>query len=121
MVEDNLYKDGNQIKDQASSFFSNLFQADSVIPDEGPFLMAVPTVSEAQNQFLVVVPSLEEIRKAVFHLKRSSSSGPDRFSGVFFIKCWLIVSKEVTEVVTQIFSSSCLLRETNAFFHLLYP
>lgn len=49
MVDDNLFEDGNQIKDQAAIFFANLFQADPVIPKEGLFHMASTSVSEEQN------------------------------------------------------------------------
>ena len=107
-VDGILYEEGNQIKDQATSFFSSLFQEDQVIPEEDLFHLAGPSVSEAHNQFLVAIPSPEEINKAVFHLKRSSSPGPDGFSGVFFTNCWHIVSKEVIDVVTHFFSSGRL-------------
>ena len=120
-MDGNLFEDGLQIKEQAVSFFSNLFQANSVIPDEGLFLLAGPTVSKAQNQFLVAILSPEEIRNAVFHLKKSSSPGPDGFSGVFFTSCWHLVSREVTEAVTHFFTSGHPLRETNAFFISLIP
>ena len=60
-VDGILYEEGNQIKYQASSFFSNLFQTDPVIL-EGLLHLAGPSVSEAHNQFLVVVPSPEEIK-----------------------------------------------------------
>lgn len=83
-VDGIAYEDAQQIKDQATTFFSHLFQAESIVPDEGLFQMDGPMVSEAQNQFLVAVPSPDEIKKAIFHLKRSSSLGPDGFSDIFF-------------------------------------
>ena len=45
-VECTIYEDDNQIKDQAASFFSNVFQADTVIPDEDLFLLEGPSISE---------------------------------------------------------------------------
>ena len=44
-VECTIYEDDNQIKDQAASF-SNVFQADTVIPDEDLFLLEGPSISE---------------------------------------------------------------------------
>ena len=46
MVDGTLFEDGNLIKEQASSFFSNLFQAAPVIPDEDIFNLAGPSVIE---------------------------------------------------------------------------
>ena len=65
-VEGTLFEDGNMIKDQASIYFSNLYQADTVIPDEDLFNLAGPSVTVEQNKFLVAVPAPKEIRKAVF-------------------------------------------------------
>ena len=43
-------EDEEEIKTQASIFFSTLLQSSSMIPDESLFNMATPSVSTEQNQ-----------------------------------------------------------------------
>ena len=45
----NLIEGDSQIGDQVVAFFSNLFQADSVIPEEGLFDLEGPSVTEEQD------------------------------------------------------------------------
>lgn len=109
-------EDEEEIRVQASIFFSILLQSSLATPDESPFDMAGPSVSIKKNQYLTAIPSPLEIRKAVFRLKKSSSLGPDRFSWVFYKGCWNIVDQEVISMVTHFFSSGRVLRESNTYF-----
>lgn len=90
-----ILEEEDQIRDQASTFFSNLLQATSVILDEALFQMEGPFVSEEQNKILTATPSPADIREAVCKLKRSSSPRLDGFSWAFFTNCWQIVGKQV--------------------------
>lgn len=92
-VDGNVIEDAEEIRVQACSFFSNLMQSSSSVPDKALFNRLGPSVSDEQNQILVAVPTSVEIREVVFSLKRSSSPGPDGFSGVFFTHCWGILVK----------------------------
>ncbi|XP_043710187.1 uncharacterized protein LOC122659103 [Telopea speciosissima] len=51
-------------------------------------LIDVGTVSGADNAALLLTPSLEEVKEAVFALSCDSAPGPDGFSGHFFTACW---------------------------------
>ncbi|XP_043721076.1 uncharacterized protein LOC122668600 [Telopea speciosissima] len=58
-------------------------------------LSVIPTlISSAENDVLVAVPSVEEIKQAVMDLDPSSAPGPDGFPGTFFRVCWGIVGPE---------------------------
>lgn len=83
--------------------------------------MAGPSVSAEQNKLLTTIPSSFKIREAVFQLKRNNSPGPDGFSRVFFTNCWHIVGPDVMAEVIHFFTSSRLLKETNAYFLSLIP
>lgn len=78
-------------------------QSSSSVPNEAPFNRLGPVVSEEQNTILVAVPSIAEIKEVVFSLQRSSSPGPDGFSGVFFTHCWEIAGPDVIKVVYHFF------------------
>lgn len=101
--------------------FSRFMQSSFVCPFEALFNLNGPSVSVEQNLILSVVPSADEIHDAVFHLKRNSSPGPDRFSGIFFTSCRHVVGQDVISAVTHFFSTSKLLRVTNAYFLTLIP
>ena len=120
-VGDTLFKDEEQIRDQACIHFSKLLQSSFSIPDESLFNMAGPSVKEEQNGILVAIPSATKIRDAVFGLKRNVAPGPDGFSDAFFTNCWVIVGSDVIKVVSHFFTSDRLLRESNAYFLTLMP
>lgn len=84
-VGGNLFEDEVAIRDQASLFFSKLFQSLPSTPDESLFNLAGPSVSEEQNQILMAIPTAAEIREVVFSLKKTSSLGPDGFPGIFLL------------------------------------
>lgn len=65
--------------------------------------------------------SSEEIKAAFFSLPRNKASGPDGFSSEFFCSCWSVVGAEVTEAVTEFFSSGKLLKQLNATSLVLIP
>lgn len=119
-VGGNLIEEEVQIRDQADSYFPQLFQSAPSNPDES-LNMVGPSISNEQNQQLTAIPTAAEIRKAVFSLKKSSSQGPHGFTRAFFTDCQLIVSIYVTQAVVHFFSSGRLLRATNAYFLTLIP
>lgn len=60
-VDDNLFVDEDNIRDQAELYFSNLMQSHPITPNEVLFNMAGPSVSVEQNTSLIAVPSLTKI------------------------------------------------------------
>lgn len=45
------------------------------------------------------LPSIQNIKDALFSIPVDSSPGPDGFGSGFFQACWHIVSKDVVEAV----------------------
>ncbi|XXG73650.1 hypothetical protein AAC387_Pa07g2532 [Persea americana] len=93
-----LFEEEVQTRDEATKFFSNLLKPSPSHIDEALFEKAWPFVSTDQNELLIAIPSPQEIKEAIFQLKRNSSPGPDRFPGIFFTSCWQIVGPQVIAV-----------------------
>ena len=58
-----------------------------------------PMVTATDNDFLVKMPSIDEIRGVVFDMDPSSAPGPDGFTSCFFRTCSDIVGHDVVHVV----------------------
>lgn len=80
--------DPTEIQDAAVRYFSNLFHPSPSVMDGSLFDIEGPTVMTEQNSILASLPTEEEIKWAVFSLKRSSSPSLDEFSGSFFPVSW---------------------------------
>ncbi|XP_059291115.1 uncharacterized protein LOC132044631, partial [Lycium ferocissimum] len=63
-----------------------------------------------ENKMLSAVPTLEEVKKAVFELSGDSASGRDSLNGVFYHSCWEIVSADVYNVVKAFWDGHKLLK-----------
>ncbi|KAL8520052.1 hypothetical protein ACS0TY_010838 [Phlomoides rotata] len=61
----------------------------------GEFIQHV--VDIVDNDMLTAMPSVEEIKSAVFDMEPSSSPGPDGFGGSFYQACWDIIAFDVIE------------------------
>ncbi|XP_042487394.1 uncharacterized protein LOC122067618 [Macadamia integrifolia] len=62
------------------------------------------------NLALMAVPSIDEIKVAVFDLDPLSALGPDGFPGIFYRYCWGIVGPEVCLAVQNFFSEIVAMR-----------
>lgn len=94
------------IKSEAVRDFSMLFSDDTTSrPDSlSPLLDYTPCLfTPSENSMLDRLPSLEEVREAVFSLGRDSALGPDGFFRTFFTHCWDIISKDVHQTVCDFF------------------
>lgn len=60
-------------------------------------------VTAVQNEMLLCPITVEEVRKALFHMHPDKSPGPDGMSLEFYQKYWKIVGKDVVAVVKDFF------------------
>lgn len=71
-------------------FFSE--DSSSHLASSSSILNHVPSlVAYFYNISLDKLPTLEEIKDAVFSLGRDCALGPDGFSGSFFTHCWVLL------------------------------
>ncbi|XP_060180862.1 uncharacterized protein LOC132610560 [Lycium barbarum] len=65
-------------------------------------------VEQDTNNHLVSMPTLEEVKKAVFELSADSAGGPDGMIGIFYQVCWDIVGADVYNLVKAFFDGQTL-------------
>ncbi|KAL8488066.1 hypothetical protein ACS0TY_024374 [Phlomoides rotata] len=80
-----------------------------------------PVLDPTDNDMLTSLPSVEEIKKAVFDMEPSSSPSPDGFGGTFYHTCWDIISYYVIEAVRFFFTSLHIPFGLNSSFVTLIP
>ncbi|KAL2481397.1 Uncharacterized protein Adt_34363 [Abeliophyllum distichum] len=109
------------IQPSAVSFFQELLSAapqpvDPIRPDIIPRL-----VSDEDNLQLNRIPTLAEVREAIFSIDPDSVAGPDGFSSHFFQKCWDIISDDVFQAVLDFFAGGHFPRGFSATSIVLIP
>lgn len=67
-------------------------------------------ISEVQNEDLVKVPKLDEVKRFFFIMNGDSACGLDGFSGVFNQQCRDIIGEDVTKLVKSFFCGFTLPR-----------
>ncbi|KAL8511849.1 hypothetical protein ACS0TY_018326 [Phlomoides rotata] len=113
-----LFFNSDSISNSVVEFFSDLFANrdlgsydDSVL---GDFIQ--PVVDSADNDSLSCIPSVEEIKRAVFDMEPSSAPGPDGFGGTFYHSCWDIISLDIIEAVRYFFNTRHIPFSLNSSF-----
>lgn len=81
------------------NLYQNLFIANvSFLQDFSLVENFIPKlVDDDMNAFLTLLPSLDEIKVAVFSLNNDSAPGPDGFGETFYQFYWDFVKKDVSE------------------------
>ncbi|XP_043697301.1 uncharacterized protein LOC122648107 [Telopea speciosissima] len=121
-AENEVIKDPNLIKEEAISFYMNLFGAN--VEDVGFFPETVPlqhSLDLVQQNSLIGQVSNKEIREVVFSMKNSKAPGPDGFGAAFFKHAWEVVGEDLTLAVKWFFLKSSMPTSINATFISLIP
>ncbi|XP_075091900.1 uncharacterized protein LOC142172042 [Nicotiana tabacum] len=66
--------------------------------------LAIAAVDFYQKQ----LPTIEEVRAAVFELSRESASGPDGFTGLFYQTCWDVIGVDIHNMVLHFYGGTAL-------------
>ncbi|KAL0293793.1 UNVERIFIED_CONTAM: hypothetical protein Sangu_3231000, partial [Sesamum angustifolium] len=91
------------IKDSVAFFFQRLLTAEPVFPEEMDSEHLEDGLTDKDRRSLCVMPTLEEVREAVFNIDPDIVAGPDGFGAVFFHICWEIIAEDVFGAVTEFF------------------
>ncbi|XP_060177952.1 uncharacterized protein LOC132607890 [Lycium barbarum] len=99
---------GTLLADEAVRFYHHQFYQEGAQSDFS-LLQHVPSmVTQEFNNQLISMPTLEDVKKAVFELSGESLSGPDGMIGSFYQVCWDIVGADVYHAVKDFFEGQTL-------------
>ncbi|XP_070050003.1 uncharacterized protein [Nicotiana tomentosiformis] len=88
-------EDQEQLATTVMDFYQKQFTNEGDA-SEFPLLNNVPSmVTMDQNLELSRLPTIEEVRAAVFELSGENASGPDGFTGLFYQTCWDIIGVDI--------------------------
>jgi hypothetical protein len=119
---DNVITDQNLIADHIVSYYKSLFSTNLVLQDSLLADEVIPNlISDDVNAILIMLPSIDEIKAAVFGLNGDSAPGPDGFGAYFFQHYWDIVSTDVINAVLEFFTTSWILPGYNSNIIALLP
>lgn len=114
-------EDSNQIQLLAVRYYSLVAQSPSSDPEASLFQIDSNKVFTKQNAQLSKFPDADEIKNAVFALRKDNATGPDGFSGSFFTATWHITGAKVVKTVQHLFSTSKHYKASSAYFITLIP
>ncbi|XP_026420092.1 uncharacterized protein LOC113316076 [Papaver somniferum] len=78
-------------------------------------------ISTSECSFMDAIPSLEEIKRAVFDLGADSAPGPDGFSGSFYRHCWNIIADDLLSAIKNCCLMGKIPNGINSSFIFLIP
>ncbi|KAF5459762.1 hypothetical protein F2P56_019682, partial [Juglans regia] len=109
------------IHEAACGYFEDFLKAKatSSVPDLVGLISE--EVSEEENNFFGSIPSVGEVKDALFSIPVDSSPGPDGFGSGFFQHCWSLVYQDLLEAVSDFFGGAVLPRFYSASFIVLIP
>ncbi|XP_071925430.1 uncharacterized protein [Coffea arabica] len=116
-----LLTEKSQIATEAVHFFESLFTAEPCLGSWDILGVIPKIISHDQNEDLVHVPSLEEVREVVFAMDGESAAGLDGFTGRFFSFAWDVVAKDVYEAVGNFFYGAEVPKSITATLVVLIP
>ncbi|XP_049394714.1 uncharacterized protein LOC125859004 [Solanum stenotomum] len=109
-VHGNILTDDTRIGEEAITIFQQQFMETNINQDYSMLDYIPLLISGEDNNAMIKLPDMEEVKMVVFQLDGNSAAGPDGFSGLFFQECWDIVSQDVTNVVRAFFCGQTLPR-----------
>ncbi|KAG2696272.1 hypothetical protein I3760_07G050900 [Carya illinoinensis] len=79
------------------------------------------SILEEENANLLQLPSIQEVKEAMFSIPVDSSPGPDGFGSGFYKACWDIVEVDVVATVRELFLGIPIPRFYSASYIVLIP
>jgi len=119
-LNDTFLVSPNDIKEGAVNFFSTLFakpQCKRIEMGGSGF----SKISEAKSVWLERLPSLEEVKQAVWDCDGSKAPGPDGFTFSFYKKTWNLISSDIFMMVIEFFRTGKLPKGIGSSFVTLIP
>ncbi|XP_019157963.1 PREDICTED: uncharacterized protein LOC109154684 [Ipomoea nil] len=96
------------IKEHITNFFKCLVGRNQDDIREAPTFVSGRAISDRQAQSLIRLTTVNEVRQAVFGMKRFGSPGPDGIQAAFYRHYWDIVGDSVTHFVNSCLTSGTI-------------
>lgn len=102
---DSVLSSNAEIECHILSFYTDLYASNNDCYDNGLVSQVIPPLVDAlDNIMLTSLPTMEEVKAAVFSMDGNSSPGPDGFGGGFYHSFWDIVVFDVFNSCLQFFT-----------------
>lgn len=102
-------------------YFSKVFSCTNMQPRHTLAAGIPQSISEADNLILSAVPTVEEIREAVFSIHSEKAPGPDGYNALFYQRFWSLVCADVELLVRSFFNHGFLDTQANETCITLIP
>lgn len=100
--ENGVWKSGDyDVGKIISNYFSNIFTTPRPSDMEDALAGISATVTEEANNVLVVVPSTEEIREALFQMHLNKAPGIDGMHTLFYQRFWHIIGVDIMRLIVE--------------------
>jgi len=113
--------DDKDIHCQFITDFQSRLKSNFSRPRTMPNLGLPKIISQAINEELIRLPSLQEIKQIVWDLDPNKTPGPDGFGAGFFQTHWDIIKDDLVATIHEFFRNDTLLRQINHTFLTLIP
>ncbi|CAA7029244.1 unnamed protein product [Microthlaspi erraticum] len=110
-----------KIEEVITNYFTEMFTSQGASCAETINQSISPKISEETNKMLIKIPTLEEIKAAIFSIHPDKAPGPDGFSASFFHSNWGVIGADIVREVQCFFRNSVLPKGTNATHICLIP
>ncbi|KAK6791450.1 hypothetical protein RDI58_010531 [Solanum bulbocastanum] len=106
--DDEWIQGDEHIAQAACEYFQDIFTGEEKLIDE-TYMKYIPRmVNKDQNDRLKALPSMYELKEAVYSMNPNSAAGPDGMNGYFFQKCWDIIKKDLLAVIHAFFNGQMI-------------
>ncbi|XP_026433536.1 uncharacterized protein LOC113330957 [Papaver somniferum] len=108
-----------QLRDHVVSYYESKFNGVELPIEDNLFDYEHESISLTERQMLDAIPSLDEIKSAVFYLGADSAPGPDGFSGCFYRHCWDIIQQDLHSAIVYAWTSKSIPKGSNSSLIIL--
>ncbi|XP_026398831.1 uncharacterized protein LOC113294663 [Papaver somniferum] len=91
-----------EITDYIVNHYQSKFNGGDANIDPRMFDIKHESISSVESAFMDAIPSLEEVKEAVFDLGADSAPDPDGFTGSFYRQCWDIISRDIFDAMLTV-------------------
>lgn len=117
-----IHDDPADIENIVLSYFSDIYASENTCVDNNLIANSIQaSVSIEDNCILTQIPSMEEVRAAVFAFNGEGAPSPDGFSAFFFQHFWDIIALDVFNSVHQFFTTGWIMPNLNSNSLVLIP